>query len=34
MSEPEYNFKAIEKNAQDFWESNKSFAVEPDPKNE
>ena len=34
MSEPEYNFKAIEKNAQDFWESNKSFEVEPDPKKE
>ena len=34
MSEPEYNFRAIEKNAQDFWESNKSFEVEPDPKKE
>ena len=34
MSETEYNFQLIEKKAQDYWEENKSFEVEPDPKKE
>ena len=32
MSETEYNFQLIEKKAQNYWEENKSFEVEPDPK--
>ena len=34
MSETEYNFQLIEKKAQKYWEENKSFEVEPDPKKE
>ena len=34
MSETEYNFQLIEKKAQEYWEENKSFEVEPDPKKE
>jgi leucyl-tRNA synthetase len=34
MSETEYNFQLIEKKAQEYWEDNKSFEVEPDPKKE
>ena len=31
MSETEYNFQLIEKKPK-YWEENKSFEVEPDPK--
>ena len=34
MSEKEYNFQSIEKKAQQFWEKNKSFEVEPDSTKE
>ncbi|MAH77081.1 MAG: leucine--tRNA ligase [Gammaproteobacteria bacterium] len=34
MSETEYNFQLIEKKAQEYWEENKSFEVEPDTKKE
>ena len=34
MSENEYNFQSIEKKAQAYWDENKSFEVEPDPKKE
>ena len=34
MSETEYNFQLIEKNAQEYWDENKSFEVEPNPKKE
>ena len=34
MSEKEYNFQSIEKKAQEFWEKNKSFEVEPDSTKE
>ena len=32
MSETEYNFQLIEKKSQEYWDENKSFEVEPDPK--
>ena len=34
MSETEYNFQLIEKKAQEYWDENKSFEVEPDAEKE